>query len=333
MAETMLKTAIDTYSGDNFIIEATITIDGHECSSTTLPLVCWKRKYLQQKNMISSGTVLWNPVASSACLSGCTINVQDASSFSTGDEIILFNNSGNESTAIIESIQDNGLSYDVPDQITLSSSNNLSFEIFSGVMKVSDYNSPSFFDLQTTHLLQAFGSLPNGDDNGSFVEFKVVSQENIPNCIIKDADLFPDFLNNYFNAWYDIEAGDVTSLMLSSGNQMMSYLGLDYFGQTNIDLKKAIVFNKTISDYSTNNNMIAINFTAETTAHEMGHMLGLTVNQGPAHIHLNSLDCYGVTISGVEVDSGCLMTSCRVRDDNVSEFEKNCHSIIRSNAQ
>ena len=350
----MLKTAIDTYSGDNFIIEATITIEGHECSARTIPLICWKRVYVEVDAMCKKGSTLMNSInhptstSTSNCNGSCEVVVNDVTDIEVGSQYYIKENiPGNPSStldgssAIITVTAINPAESSI--QIEGLTSNNIFYKyaaILPMVITDEDLFLPEF-----SLMTHAYGLNPDGADGGAFTEFNYLPQQIIPKMIFLHP--FSEFTNQFyiFNSQYtnyDSFPNGLSPIKnlirYASASRMNPYNEEIYnrlsITDTEYHIRSSNIFNSTILVELNNPNSTQppgctlldpatsfIPYLAEVAAHEISHLIGLP--QGAvSHIDSNN------DVPDILNEDKCTMTYLRCPANSKAKFDEFCYSKL-----
>jgi hypothetical protein len=328
-AETTLKPT-DRCAGDNYQVRATLVAPNRENeegrfdtqtgmhipyefhASTikeTIPLVSWKRVYIEQDHMYTKGATI-----TAAATAGATeLYVENASDFTLPfpRQVVVFWKDGGHISTIETSIQGkDGNTVTVP---PISQA----IPAYAGIRPQGH---TATYALTTNYLAGAFGTQPQGEDGGAFIEFRAAATGN-DNGVPKYHYL-PGSANQlpsaewvaYCAMWYDNlpDALNNVAYLLAANKSQNGPTGWESGGAT-------VVF----TQMGSGSLPMDVRFRNKTVVHEIGHRFGLGKNNGGAHSYID-------TYSDKRSYSGaayCVMNYNSFNDgqiDNPTQFSIQC---------
>ena len=317
-AQTKL-TITDQYSGDNYLVEASLSPDFSESIVSTSVLVAWKRVYIEFDQMYINGGTIGEYIGDSNN-NPDLIAVDNVSDFSVGDQVEIFTYSNQSSiTATIEAIPS-------ANQLLISDSgSSFTFPPGSGI-KLSNNNQA--FDISRTLVKDGYGSSTFGEDGGAFVEFiwdiegsgKIPKYTQLPNN---------PSTGEFLSLWRRSDCDTGTGQGTICENYVYLVAGNDFeipsFGLSDNFSNFTILF----EDELINSSISILNFDvaqSEILVHELGHQFELNVGTLPAVHDVNSVTDF----PNHEYSDQGVMTYDRNREDGEAEFFIDCIYWIRN---
>lgn len=302
-AETVL-TVTGQYAGDNYIVQASCCSDFGEVTESGV-LVAWKRIYIEEDKMYKTGSDLASDFTADGDPDFDTITVEDASIFSVGNWIKIFD--ADNPTGETRAIPEGGISGNNITVQDLAHSYNGGYDYDNGdrgaaVARPND----GFYDADVTGRTgNAFGVAADGSDGGCFVEIKILDDGggNVPH---KHALPSKGHLLMFRDMWFK-NKGKSNYIWVCGARSRVGVAD----GQLGFSIMEgescSYVFVGTIEAMSSNP---AIE-NANITAHEIGHQWTLT------QVDENHPDVW--CHEGPDTDD-CLMDKAASGTDAYSEF-------------
>jgi hypothetical protein len=294
-AETILKPT-DRYAGDNYQVRATLRkpdytnedgrFDTHTGMNTnqvpyrfhdstikeTIPLVSWKRVYIEYANMYKKGATIYTTEAISAPNAVFTVSCKD--DLVPGSEIIIFWKEDSVSCRV-ERI-DGELP---PYRLTVTNFGATVTDVpqWAGIRIP---NETETYEVTTQLLPQAYGLCSQGSDGGAFIEFRNAPSGSSPTGKIQFPHKF--FLNAYYNYWFNY-LGQENVRLLAASSILSDAPGVTGSAQSNA--RWAVVF-------CGNANIVSSLHCDKNAVHELAHTFMLVNKNNDAsyfpHIDLIS---------------------------------------------
>ncbi len=242
-AETILQMT-DRYAGDNYQVRATLRkpdlnnqggrFDTHTGMNTnndpyefhastikqTIPLVAWKRVYIEQDNMYTMGAT----IVSNAPAGTTELYVDNATDFPSPyprDVTVFWKHDGQLVSTNTVVLERSGNKLTVPE----------TSQPILAYAGIKPQGHTATYDLTGDYLPQAFGACPEGTDGGAFIEFRPAPTGNDTNGVPKfrwmpTHGAVPYVWRDYCNMWFDnADQINTNVLYLLAGDR--GYQGLD----------------------------------------------------------------------------------------------------------
>lgn len=328
-AAEVTLTITNQYSGDNYRVEASLDENFTTCLQQTVDMVAWKRCYLEVDYMYKYGATILQSYATAPTTDGENVLVDNTADFNVGDQVTFFTNAIGASPPIIRTATVTG-----KDATHLQTTNIIdgNFPQYSGI-KISNnnetfplpYNVLSDEGYTATQI--AYGNTTNGNDGGTFVEFKTMSAAGNVNSKLPKYTAIPVFdintADDYASSWSDNTLASVEDFNLFhviasnyDDSSIPNILGVTY-QEANLTF---IFSQKIIAYYDT----LADPFIRSAVVHELGHQMGV------ANGHVDAPTTY---VANHDNTDSCVMTYIANQFDWIIEFDTICISNIKSNTE
>lgn len=299
-AEVKVKIT-NRYSGDNYQVEASLDPFFTNPAETlkTSEMVAWKRIYVEEDNMLKKGATLTAANTLDADMADDVLNVDNASDFTVGDMIQIFDKAGGFANKTVKA--------KTATTITVEDMGAV-FVKYSGV-RINGQTAT--YSISNGLFTAGFGGDVPGTDGGAFVEFEwgFAGSQSTPKYTEFPADMWVTAIE-YGEYWFNNSGGGNNIFqMVAAADDASGAYGVS---QDSKNVSLAFVQNFAFGA----NNAAAI---GETMVHEFGHLFGVSNAHVDASTGTNNHDG----------SDKCNMSYDRVRDNSIVEFDTDCLYDIR----
>jgi hypothetical protein len=333
-AETVLS--FGTYSGDNFIVEASGDPTFPAAATQRTPiLVAWKRAYLEVDNMFQQGATV---VRKTLISSGATtlLPVDNVEDFAALPDVTIFTPGG---LTIARKV----LAVDSSDKTIVVDKIGVELPQYTGVKLATNWN---VYEAPRDLIPQGFGAHADGRDGGAFVEFvhPIQGSRSVPKfTTFPNLDRIslsgPSHLY-YSLAWFkntvphDSSTPNTFQLLTAREAEHAPDRESDTGGITSSGNHTSTVFVQTPSRGIYTGSLFSPALQREIVVHELGHLFPPLDTIGEnGHVDLSSQPLNGKPAGSdapdVEGRQNCIMYYDRDFETGTAKFDIECYKDIR----